>query len=311
MYGLAKLTSSAEDELDALRKLTAVAPLGESRILFARYQTLNDSLQSARNSAKSQFAVIRFESEKNKAENLLLQEDNSKKRLQILNQQVMLGGSVLVAGLIILVSILVYRRKKQEAEQRSRTAIREHQLKMSQRVHDTVANGLYRMMSEIEHHDNFEKEVLLDKIEELYERSRDISYDNTPSSGSAAAELDRILAAFATPKTKISAVGNQEELWKNIPPSFVKELEQVLQELLVNMKKHSEAQHVVLHFQHSGQLLEITYKDDGIGFPANFDKGNGLRSTENRILKIGGQVTFTSGTPEGAEIKIIVPILSQ
>jgi signal transduction histidine kinase len=165
-------------------------------------------------------------------------------------------------------------------------------------------------MSEIEYAETIDKVVLLDKIEDLYEHSRDISYEPVEKEGDTPARISRTLTSFATPTTKISVVGNKEELWKGISSMIVKELEQVLQELMVNMKKHSGARHVVIHFSRPDNHLELIYKDDGQGFPSNFRKGNGLKSTGTRINQIGGQITFAKETANGAEIKILIPILS-
>ncbi|MGC4103758.1 hypothetical protein [Ferruginibacter sp.] len=68
MYSLAKQTNSAEDQLDALRKLTTLVPTSEFRPLFERFVFLSDSMQNAQNIAKNQFALIRYETEKNKKE---------------------------------------------------------------------------------------------------------------------------------------------------------------------------------------------------------------------------------------------------
>jgi signal transduction histidine kinase len=307
MYSLSQKENSTEDQVEALRKLTSLVPLQESRSLFERYEFLSDSIQTARSAAKNQFALIRYESEKSKTENLLLKEDNAQKELQILRQRIFLYGSILLAFLIICCVIWVYRKKRQRVEVKSQVAIRESHLKISQKVHDTVANGLYRIMSEIEHNENIEKEPLLDRIEELYECSRDISYEHEEADKDIKKRIDQILTSFARSNTKISVVGNQQNLWTDISFTIVKELEQILQELMVNMKKHSGAGHVVIHFSRSGHRLEILYKDDGRGFRSNFSKGNGLKSTGNRINQIGGQLIFMDNTAKGAEIKIIVP----
>lgn len=308
MYEYSLQTRDVDDQATALRKLTSLAPLPETKSLFTRYDFLNDSLRSAQNAARNQFAAIRYESEKSKAENIVLQEENAQKKLQILRQQILLFGSIILASIIIAVTILFNRKRRRQLELESKAAIRENELKISQKVHDTVANGLYRIMSEIEHRETIDKEPLLDKIEALYERSRDISYEPVDAVNNTAGRINAVLTSFATPATKVSVVGNQEGIWTDISSTTIKELEQVLQELMVNMKKHSGARNVVLHFTRSQDQLDLTYRDNGRGFGAGFKKANGLTSTENRINQIGGQIIFTDETASGAEIKITVPI---
>nr|GFD55410.1 hypothetical protein [Tanacetum cinerariifolium] len=60
-------------------------------------------------------------------------------------------------------------------ELEAQNALRNSQLNTSKRVHDVVANGLYRVMTEIENQADMDRENVLDKIEALYEKSRDIS----------------------------------------------------------------------------------------------------------------------------------------
>lgn len=310
MYTIAGKTNSPDGQLDALRKMIALAPISASRKLFQVYERLRDSVQIAQNAAKNQFAFIRYDSEKNKKENLQLQKENAQRQLQLLRQSIFTYGSILSALLIVSLVIWRYRKKRQQNRLEAQTAIRENQLKISQKIHDVVANGLYRVMSEIEHIEIIDKEPLLDKIEDLYERSRDISYNPVDKENDPSLQISQLITSFSTPTTKISVVGNKEELWKEVPSMIVKELEQVLQELMVNMKKHSGARHVVINFSKAGNELIIAYKDDGQGFPSNFEKGNGLKSTGNRINQIGGQITFAEKTASGAAVKILIPILS-
>lgn len=310
MYSVAQKTNSSDDQLEALKRMITLSPAAISKQLFQVYQRLRDSVQITQNAAKSQFAFIRYDSEKNKSDNSLLREENAQKKLQILQQRIVTYGAILSAVVVVGFAIWRYRKKRQQTRLEAQAAIRENQLKISQKIHDNVANGLYRVMTEIEHVETIDRESLLDKIEDLYERSRDISYDQVDKEKDTTLHISQLLTSFATPDTKISVVGNKEELWKDIPSMIVKELEQVLQELMVNMKKHSSARHVVLHFSKTDNHLSINYKDDGQGFPSNFRKGNGLKSTGIRINRIGGEITFAEQTANGAAINILIPILS-
>lgn len=309
MFEVSKRTNNVEDQLDALRKLTKLAPVAEAKTYFEQYERLDDSIQLVQSAAKNQFAVIRYESEKSKAQNLLLQQENEARKFQVRNQQLISAGIILLALLITVTAIKSIRRKKKKEAERFQAQIKENQLKLSEKIHDTVANGLYRIMSEIEHEEVIDKDKLLDRVEQLYEQSRDISYETIDSQDPPEKQIDQTLSSFATSAIKISIVGNQKDLWQDVSPGTFKELAHVLQELAVNMKKHSGARHVVFYFSRSKERVHILYKDDGSGFQANFKKGNGLRSTENRIRQIGGETTFTTENASGAEIKINVPII--
>ncbi|WP_300603900.1 tetratricopeptide repeat protein [Niabella sp.] len=298
MYMIARRLNSSYDELEALQKLITLSPPAAVKKYFTRYQYLNDSLQTARSNARNQFALIRYETEKSKADNLVLQKDNAEKKVQIIWQWILLSG-VLV---LTLAGFRWYRKQKQRA-------IREQQLKTSKKVHDVVANGLYRVISKVDHDKTGGKEQLLDELTNLYEQSRNISYE-TPEEKTVLPfneSLTGLLSSFSAAGTRVLIVGNSKELWSKVKPGIKNELKQILQELMVNMKKHSQAQNVVVRFQLDPQALTVQYTDDGIGAPPDFRWGNGLRNTENRIAGLGGRISFDTATSEGMKIQLYIP----
>ncbi|HEU4576401.1 MAG TPA: ATP-binding protein [Chitinophagaceae bacterium] len=308
MYKTARQIENPDNEMEALSKLITLGPNQFLKHYFTRYEYLNDSLQTARKAAKNQFALIRYEAEKNKSANLLLQKDNAQKKLQLREQQFIFGTTVLLFIIAGIVAIFRYRKRKQQIELKSRQTIQEHQLKTSQKVHDVVANGLYRIMTGIEHREDIKKDLLLDEIEILYEQSRDISYDrpavNVPNFHDKITEL---LTSFATNTTKILITGNKNTLWVNTSVQMQMEVKQILQELMINMKKHSKAHNVLIKFERRDTVIQIHYADDGIGLPANRQYGNGLTNTENRIKMLGGQLTFDKTATRGLKILISFP----
>ncbi len=64
----------------------------------------------------------------------------------------------------------------------------------------------------------------------------------------------------------------------------------VLQELLINMTKHSQATLAVIAFIDSSNETVITYTDNGVG--CTLIKNTGLQNVENRIKAIDGTVIF-------------------
>jgi len=301
MYAMARYLNSAGDEMEALQKLILLGPPQHVQEYFARYTYLNDSIQTARNTAKNQFALIRYDAEKNKVENLQLQKENADKKVQIIQQRAMIISAVILMFAGVFTGIIWYRKRKQRI-------IREQKLKTSQKVHDVVANGLYQIMAAIEHQDDINKEVLLDKIEDMYERSRDISYDQPENhDGDFHAEITELLKSFNTAATRVASVGNDKSLWEKMEPNTKKEMKYILQELMINMKKHSHATNVVIKFEQSDNQMKMLYTDDGVGLPPVYSFGNGLTNTGNRIKNINGHITFDTNT-KGLKIQVSFPI---
>lgn len=301
--------NNADDQLDALGKLIKLSPPQETKRYFEIYQKLDDSVQTARNAAKNQSALIRYESEKNKADNLELQKDNTEKKFQIAKQRVLIFSVLLLVVAAAVIAVIWYRKRKQRMELESRNAIREHQLKTSKRVHDVVANGLYRVMTEIENREDIDKGQVLDKIEDLYEKSRDISYEKPePDDQNFHQKISALLMSFATENAKVLIAGNTLGLWKKVNPEVKYEIEHILQELMVNMKKHSGASNVAVRFEDSGDQIKIYYTDNGVGMSDETSFKNGLRNTGNRIDTIRGEITFDVKVEKGLKIQICFPL---
>lgn len=302
MYEVATQLNSAVDRSEALRKLIGLSPAETTKRFFEIYRQLGDSVQNAHNAAKNQFATIRYETEKHQAENLKLQKDNTEKTYQL---------TIVISStfLLLIAGVFWYKKRKQKLDLEAQHAIRESQLKTSKRVHDVVANGLYRVMTEIENQEYFNKERMLDSIEDLYEKSRDISYEKQePTSAPFHEKTSELLTSFATESTKMLIAGNEPELWERVNANVKYEVTHILQELLVNMKKHSGASNVVVRFEQQSDHIFIYYMDNGIGMRENTPRNNGLRNTGNRIETIKGAITFDTKVEKGLKIQISFPL---
>lgn len=297
MYKIAQQLNSPDDELEALQKMIALSQPVSAKAYFARYQYLNDSLQTSRNNAKNQFALIRYEVAKSKADNLSLQKDNAEKKFQV--TLLLITLAILVIGAFFFYRLLQKRRQQM---------LQEQQLRTSQKVHDVVANGIYHIIAKIEHEEPG-KEALLDDLEIVYNQSRNISYDEPGTeSENCAASLAAMLSSFSTAQISVSIVGNEKSTWEGVATKIKNELHYILKELMINMKKHSEASNVVIRFERNVRALHITYADDGKGVQEGFQYKNGLRNTGNRMAAVGGHISFESSAPKGLKIQLSIPI---
>ncbi|MXV50331.1 ATP-binding protein [Pedobacter sp. HMF7647] len=309
MFRIATTLDSPDDQLEALQKLIKLAPAKAAQQYFIRYQRLNDSLQTARNAAKNQFALIRYDAEKNKSDNLRLQKDNTEKKFQIVRQRLMLYGILAFLISAATIAVVWYKKRKRRIELEAQNAIQEHKLRTSKKVHDVVANGLYRIMTELEYKDQLSKEQLIDEIDALYEQSRDISYDRSSvHSQSFHEKITGLISSFDQPNTKVVIIGNNQQTWSGTSPAMQNEVWCILQELMINMKKHSKASHVTLRFKRETETIFIRYHDDGVGMTENVLLGNGLTNTGNRISVMKGELKFEAGPSNGLWITMSFPL---
>lgn len=306
MFEIAKQLDSPDDQLEALQKLIALEPSEKSKFYFSKYQKINDSLQTARSKAKNQFALIRYETEKEKTE-------NAQNKIKILNRNI----ALLSLFSTIIISIFWYRKRKKQTErekellkQEKEIEVKNTQLKFSKKVHDVVANGLYQTMVEIQNIDNLPKENILDKLENLYEKSRDISNENPQEKTLNFSEkISEMLSSFSCEEIKVLIIGNNENYWKQLSEISKKELFYILRELMVNMKKHSLATAVVLKFEINNNIFSVKYTDNGVGIK-DFEKkyGSGIQNTENRIAKINGDINFEKNPKGGLIVNMNIPL---
>lgn len=311
MYDTAKKIQSADDQVYALSKLIELSPEGESKEYFHTYQSLTDSLHQARAAAKNQFALIRYEVEKNKADNLRLQKENAEKINRLTRQRFFTGSLVFLLVLSVVGGRSWYKKRKQRLDLEAQHKIKASQLKTSRKVHDVVANGIYRVMSEIENKENIDREGILDKLEGVYHKSRDISYeaeDSLPAEQTYAQQITELLTSFATAHQKVLIVGNESQLWDHVNENVKAEIKHVLQELMVNMRKHSHTDQVVIRFGKNEGKLKIFYKDNGVGMKNVHAQGNGLKNTGSRIKNLDGEIIFVSEPGNGLKIEIAIPI---
>lgn len=284
-YKVATKLKASLDRLDALENIIKL----ENKALpyFDIYNKLADSLEAARNSSKNQFAVIRFESEKNLNEKMKLE-----KKMDEKNDQMLLGSALVL--LSITGGFWMYRYRQQKIKKEAENKIKEDRFLISKKVHDVVANGIYQVMSSIEHHQNFNKEEVLDKLDDMYQKSRDISHDKLPVflEDNIQNQISELAQTFQNENVQVFLVGNEISTWKSVPLSIQKELYPIILELFVNTKKHSSANRILLKLNIDNQLFTIKYTDNGCGKEQISNKGMGMNSIIQKVKSHHGTIEY-------------------
>lgn len=300
MYGIAKTLKSPDDQLEALQKLITLESSEKSKFYFEQYQKLDDSLQTARAKARNQFALIRYETEKEKAE-------NAQNKIKILNRNI----ALLLSLLAIIIGLFWHRKRKNRLEKEKEIEVKNTQLKYSKKIHDVVANGLYQTMIDVENQPELNKENLLNKLEKMYEESRDIAHEDISENieKEFSTRLFEMISSYSSAEQKVLVIGNEQNLWNGISQNTQSEVFYSLRELMINMKKHSKATLVSVKFEKKEYFLKIKYTDNGIGInELELKKASGIKNTENRIETIGGDIIFEKNLVKGLQVNISIPI---
>ncbi|SEM74049.1 hypothetical protein SAMN05421856_10670 [Chryseobacterium taichungense] len=298
--------NNPEDQIQALQK---IINLDKDNYLyyFKKFQNINDSITISRSKARNQFAYFRYGIEKEKAENLNLTNKNIQKDNHIQRQYFLLV--ILILAIIFIV--ILYRKRQIRLKQEKELEVKNTQLKLSKKVHDVVANGIYQVMTKIENQEDFDRNRALDELEFVYEKSRDISYEKADPSNEEkdiSEKISELISSFKNEKVNTYTAGNEKELWKNVSKNAQDEVYQIIRELLVNMRKHSGANAVSFRFEKINDTISIYYSDNGIGIPGDIMYKNGLSSTVSRIESIHGEIIFDTKTEKGLKINISFPV---
>lgn len=290
--------TSHDDQITALKRIIILEPENYLQN-FQKFDSINDNIQTSRNRHKSQFAMVRYDVEQKNADN---------QRLEKQSFQQNVGITILVLSLIA--GGFFYVRRQKQLKQEKELEVKSTQLKMSKKVHDVVANGIYQVMTKIENQEHFDRDKALDELEFVYEKSRDISYeksDNDTEENNFSERISELIGSFKNDKVNTYIAGNEKNIWKNVSNTTQNEIYQIVRELLVNMKKHSDAHIVSFRFERINNLITIHYTDNGIGISGDISYKNGLSSTVSRIETIKGEIIFDTKTEKGLKITVSFP----
>ncbi|HYL94355.1 MAG TPA: histidine kinase, partial [Terriglobales bacterium] len=101
----------------------------------------------------------------------------------------------------------------------------------------------------------------------------------------------------------------------DMPQRVCRELVRIVQEGLVNVRKHSKARHALVRLGSTNAHWNLSLEDDGKGFPFSgrftqeqLDEiGKGPMIIKERVRLIGGQLTVESNPGQGSRLEIHVP----
>ncbi|WP_196892100.1 ATP-binding protein [Aureivirga marina] len=276
-----------------LNALSLLVDLNENDII-SEYKTLNDSIQNARQQNANKFALIKYDynkKEQEAQENLLLFE-KEKGRRQFF---------VFVVILIFILSVSGYYYTKFRHEKNMQISILQRDFMHSKKVHDDIANDLYQVMQKTE-----ETSPIINDLEKIYNNARDISREIKPIEiqENFSSQIRDLTLEYQKNDVKISRLGLEKCTWNHLSIEKKQALYKIIQELLINMRKHSFAKNVFLNFKESESKIEITYKDNGVGYDLKNKKS--LPNVESRIKAINGKITFESELQKGFKAKIII-----
>jgi PAS domain S-box-containing protein len=100
-----------------------------------------------------------------------------------------------------------------------------------------------------------------------------------------------------------------------LPPEAQSSCFRVVQEALTNVVRHARARHVWLELRQQDNGLDLTIRDDGVGFDAAAARQGaacgrsfGLLGMQERVEMLGGRITIESETGRGTTLRVWFPL---
>lgn len=315
-YKASTKLNSIDERLEALQILISNDNSSNTPKFTQKYFTLNDSIIKVRNNFKNKSAKIKYDAKKEKDENEKLRLEKAENQLSLQRAKYLKIVFVIVFGfLVILIFILIRYYKNKNKAIEFKTSYNT-ETRIAKKIHDELANDVFQVIAFTESQPLYAestKENLLQKLDDIYSRVRGISRENNSidTGKNFTRTIKEMLSAYNTRERNIMVTNLENIHWENIDNIKKITISRVLQELMVNMKKHSEANIVVIKFESDQKSISINYRDNGKGCEKSMIVKNGLQNMFNRVLAVNGTIDIETEPDRGFKVKISMPEQTQ
>jgi signal transduction histidine kinase len=298
-YNAATAINSPDDRIEAIKFLIASSNTNKVKSLALKQMNISDSINKIRQNSKTQFAKIKYDA------TIALKESEKQKS----QKQLYFSLFVFVSTLSLLMFFAIRTNNKRKLQK----ATYDTETRISKKLHDELANDVFNAMTYADTQDlnnASNKEFLLENLDKIYTQSRNISKENSPidTSDNFEAVLKAMLSSYNSNNINVIIKNNASSTdWQKLQKESKIVIYRTLQELMVNMRKHSSCSLVVIGFETYQKGVEINYSDNGIGCSELLKLKKGLQNAENRILSINGTITFETEKNKGFKAKVRIP----
>lgn len=203
-----------------------------------------------------------------------------------------------------MMSKAVLDKKKEAYEVESRLGAKLHD-ELSNQIQSIITFNLTAEPSLLN------RALLHTKLEEIYTISRNISREHLPidTGITFSNELHRCILDYQNPGLTINIHGIDEIDWKMVSETKKIDVYRIIQELFVNMRKHSNNSVAWISVMIISKNLHIKYSDNGTSYGKNGKTmKSGLRLAEKRISNNRGKVNYDNKNGSGFKVHFSFPI---
>ncbi len=242
---------------------------------------------------------------------------------------------VSVSGFIILLGLLIFFRNRQLQERKMQaalvqekqkgldaviTATEEERKRISKDLHDGIGQkltalklGLLSLKPKVAEGE-LQNEIaeISEEFTKSAEEVRQISHQMMPRAlmedGLVKAIEDLLQSTFRF--TKMQYNFDYHGVDKRYPERLEVSLYRIVQELLNNALKHSEASKIQVQLMELNQKLILIVEDDGKGMKPSSSAGHGFHNIKSRLDFINGAVNYEPGPETGTLATVTIPLSS-
>jgi signal transduction histidine kinase len=225
-------------------------------------------------------------------------------------------NKILLTGIftIVAITICIYFFMRNKFREKRLLGLYEIETRISKKVHDEIANEIYNTLCFANSEDisiQKNKDILLKSLDKVYSKTRNISREMSGIDTGAGydEQLRLLLSGYQNQNVNIIIKGIDSINWSKIATTKKIAAYRALQEVMVNMKKHSSASVVVIDFRQKNKKIIIRYSDNGVGINSGKNiTRNGLLNVENRMDSINGKVIFEPTADRGFHLTLSYPV---
>jgi PAS domain S-box-containing protein len=123
--------------------------------------------------------------------------------------------------------------------------------------------------------------------------------------------LQEYVTEFGLQTGKKTELDAQVDGSLNLSPMAEVQMVRIVQEALSNVRKHAQAEHVIVRLALANGCLKLTITDDGVGFEMAPDRRRfGLQTMQERAQNVGGDLAIHSTINEGTQVALRLPLIA-
>jgi len=277
----------------------------KSNYNLTKFLEIRDSLFSKEKSLISSSLEVKYETQQKENQILSLENEAQKKEISLQKSKTKTNLAVISIFLVVVGGgLYIRKRKKDQKMQLLETSVKsseQEKKRIGKELHDGIAGGLMTLVHQTE-----TKDVgLSHKLLNSYNQIRDLSHQLNNTSMHGELFMDRLFEIV--PEDKENQVFEVSIIpqYLTLEEPYSTHIYRIILELFTNNLKYANASKTTLSLSLEEDVLTLIFADNGKG-ASEFKKGNGLKSIDNRVTLLNGNLKID--IENGFNVSIQIPL---